>query len=113
MKDQTSWEEIYKKKGLNPTWTGRYRNELGSVGIETVADLALYIMALELEFRYSYEWGNVFRFHHPAPGGQEVKLRTKSFGGWAWSTSLSELKARGFDWEPFVVNPEAFDREKK
>lgn len=113
LKDQTSWEEIYKEKGLNPTWTGRYRSELGSVGIETVADLAQYIMALKLEFRYSYKWGNVFRFHQPTPDGQEVELQTKSFGGWAWSAALDELKTRGFDWETFVVNPDKLREEGK
>ncbi|MBN1139290.1 MAG: DUF262 domain-containing protein [Anaerolineae bacterium] len=104
LQDQTTWADVYKNKGLYGPWAGRYRNQLGSVGIVTIADFALYIMALQLEFLYSYEWGNVFRFHRPAPDGQEITLNTKSFGGWAWSTALNELKARGLDWEACVVN---------
>ena len=108
--DGTTWHDAFQGK-VNPTWVGRYRKELASVGIETVADLALYIMALELEFWYGYEGGNVFRFHRPTPDGQAIQLRTKSFGGWAWDTALNELKTRGFDWEIFVVNLDDF-REK-
>lgn len=106
LQDTTTWHDVYKAHGLKANWTSRYRNKLASVGIELVADFALFIMALGLEFCYSYEWGNVFRFDKPAPDGQVIVLDTRSFGGWAWSTALNELKARGFDWKAFVVNPE-------
>ena len=111
LQDDTSWYSIYKTAGLNRIWTSRYRNELASVGIETVADFALFIMVLGLRFWYAYDWGNCFLFARSTSDGQEVKLQTKSFGGWAWDTTLGELKTRGFDWEAFVVNPDEL-REK-
>jgi hypothetical protein len=110
LKDDTTWHDFFSAR-VNPTWAGRYRNELCSAGIETVADMVLFITALGLEFWYSYEWGNVFRFARPAPDGIKVELDTKSFGGWAWSTALSELEKRGFDWETYVVNPEKLRRK--
>jgi len=113
LKDKTTWHDIYKATGLNPIWTGRYRNELASAHIRTVEDFALFIMVFGLEFRYKYVWGNVFRFHKTTPDGQEVTLKTKSFGGWAWSTALSELEKRGFNWREFVVNRDKFRREGK
>jgi len=113
LSDNTTWHNIYKAMGLNPIWTGRYRNELGSAHIKTVADFALFIMAFGLEFWYKYEWGNVFRFHKTTPDGQKITLKTKSFGGRAWSTSLGELGKRGFNWQEFVVNQDKFRRERK
>ena len=43
--------------------------------------------------------------------GQEIELATKCFCGRAWSRVLGELKARGLDWEAYVVNPDEL-REK-
>jgi hypothetical protein len=110
LENDATWHDFFSAR-VNPVWTGRYRNELLSAGIVTVADLALFIMALGLEFLYSYEWGNVFRFARPAPDGNKIELATKSFGGWAWSTALAGLKSRGFDWQTYVVNPQDL-REK-
>jgi hypothetical protein len=104
LQDGTPWGDLYATKLRSKVWVSRYRNELASVGIETAADFALFVMVLGLRFWYAYDWGNCFLFARPTPDGQEVQLQTKSFGGWAWDATLGELKTRGFDWETFVVN---------
>jgi hypothetical protein len=66
--------------------------------------MAAIIMALQLEFWREQSHGNVYHFHKPLPDGRRAELRTKHFGGWAWSTALHQLQERGFEWQEFLAS---------
>jgi hypothetical protein len=85
LKDTTTLFSIFREKtGCGPIWSGRYRNELASAQLITIADFALLIITLGFEFAGNSRFGPCYAFM-----GGKPSLRTKEFGGWAWGVVLN------------------------
>lgn len=101
LQNQHRWQEVYKEMGLGRRWSGSYRKEVERFGIVTVADMAIVIMSLRLEFWEDVGYAKTYRFHKPYAGAT-IQFKKSKLGGWGWKVTLDYLEQRGFDWREFL-----------
>lgn len=113
LQNQTQWFRIIDTLG-GKTWGQRYINALSNLGIKTVSDLALSIMALKLEALKPQRFGIPFRFVNKMPNGESLTIKS-DFGGYAWEGVLKKLSEFGFQWREYVTNKDqlAFYEESR
>lgn len=103
LEDTTSWFEIYKATWAGPQWAGRFSNELKRIGIYTVADLALMIMALGL-YSSPTSYGKIYYFVDVGLNSEPIQVNHRNFGSNAWLLGLEALEKRGFNWLTFLYD---------
>jgi uncharacterized protein with ParB-like and HNH nuclease domain len=102
LSDTTTWQAFFRAHFV-PSWAGKYIKELHSHQIFTIADFALFVMSLGIQFSYKDKYGDFYVFKKPLPNGQRVNFASKLFGGWGWASALEQLEKRGLNWRDFIV----------
>jgi len=104
LKDTSQWLDVFKKAGFNPQWSGRYYRVLYKVGLCNIGDFAAAITALRIKVSHIDYDLPVYVFVATLPGGSNLSIPTREFGGYAWKWVLITMENSGLNWKEYVIN---------